>query len=82
MKKAPKDYIQEHYIPEKLKESSIFLNDYLFLYAEDFIRQDKISPIDIAQVGADVAVLMYSMKTKQFELCLFMENVVMNRFKS
>lgn len=71
MKKAPKDYIQEQYIPEKLKASSIFLNDYLFLYAEDFISQDEIGAIDIAQVGANVAVLMYNMKTKQFELCLF-----------
>jgi hypothetical protein len=70
LKKAPKDYIQEQYIPEKLKASSIFLNDYLFLYAEDFISQEKLGAIDIAQVGADVAVLMYSMKTKQFELCL------------
>lgn len=71
MKKAPKDYIQEHYIPKKLKASSIFLNDYLFLYAEDFISQDEIGAIDIAQVGANVAVLMYNMKIKQFELCLF-----------
>lgn len=71
LKKAPKDYIQEQYIPAKLKASSIFLNDYLFLYAEDFISQEKIEEIDIVQVGADVAVLMYSMKTKQFELCLF-----------
>lgn len=71
LKKSPKDYIQEQFIPEKLKASTIFLNDYLFLYAADFISPEKIAAIDIAKVSADVAVLRYNMKTKQFELSLF-----------
>lgn len=71
LKKSPIDYIQKQFIPEKLKASSIFLNDYLFLYAADFISPEKIEAIDIAQVSADVAVLRYNMKSKQFELSLF-----------
>jgi len=79
LKKAPKDYIQEQYIPEKLKASSIFLNDYLFLYAEDFISQEKIGAIDIAQVGADVAVLMYNRRPNNLNCVFSTENAVMNR---
>ena len=38
---------------------------------KDFVPETEISPLDIAQVGADVMVLKYNTSEKQFELNLF-----------
>lgn len=67
LKKSPADYS----LPSQLKSSSTFIGDNLYIYAKDMISEAEISAIDIAQVAADVAVLTYDKKTKEFTLSQF-----------
>jgi len=68
LKNTPKDYIN---MEESLKKTTVFIDEYLYLYAKDNLIETEISPLDIAGVNADVVVIKYNTKTKQFEMVLF-----------
>jgi hypothetical protein len=71
LQNAPKNFTQSHILPPTLQAKSTIVNKALFLFAKDFVSETEISPLDIAQVGADVMVLKYNTAEKQFELNLF-----------
>lgn len=68
LKNTPKDYIK---MEESLKKTTVFIDAYLYLYAKDNLIETEISPLNIAGVNADVVVIKYNTKTKQFEMDLF-----------
>lgn len=67
LKNSPKDLN----IEEALKKSTVLIGDYLYLYAKDNLSEKETNTLDIAGVGADVVVIKYNTKTKQFEMNLF-----------
>lgn len=69
LKKSPKDY--ESYMSKNLKSNSTFIDDYLYLYAKDNVKESEINYIDIVQVVVDAIVLKYNTKTNEFEMILF-----------
>jgi hypothetical protein len=69
LKKSPKDY--ESNISINLKPNSTFIDDYLYLYAKDNVKESEINYVDIVQVAADAIVLKYNTKTNEFEMNLF-----------
>jgi hypothetical protein len=69
LKKSPKDY--ESNMSINLKSNSTFIDDYLYLYAKDNVKESEINYVDIVQVAADAIVLKYNTKTNEFEMNLF-----------
>jgi hypothetical protein len=69
LEKSPKDY--EFGMPKNLESNSTFIDEYLYLYVEDNVKESEINNVDIAQVGADAVVLKYNTKTTEFEMNLF-----------
>ncbi|MEX0635929.1 MAG: hypothetical protein WD135_04105 [Ferruginibacter sp.] len=69
LKKSPKDY--ESNMSINLKPNSTFIDDYLYLYAKDNVKESEINYVDIVQVAADAIVLKYNTKTNEFEMSLF-----------
>lgn len=57
-------------VPEALEAETTFLNDYLYLYAEDQIDEELIGAIDVVEVFAD-AVIVACSSAGQFEMSLF-----------
>jgi len=68
-KKLPKDY--ESNVSINLKSNSTFIDEYLYLYARDNIKESEINYIDIVQVAPDVVIIKYNTKDKEFEMNLF-----------
>ena len=69
LEKSPKDY--EFGMPINLESNSSFIDEYLYLYVEDNVKESEINNVDIAQVGADAVVLKYNTKSSEFEMILF-----------
>ncbi|MFM7769335.1 MAG: hypothetical protein ACKO8Q_02130, partial [Bacteroidota bacterium] len=69
LKKSPKEY--EWNMPVNLKTSSTFIDDYLYLYVSDNVKESEINYIDIAQVTADAVVIKFNTKTNEFVMDLF-----------
>ena len=69
LKKSPKDYGTS--MPENLQPNSTFVDGDLYLFAKDNTSSSEMESVDIAGVGADVAVLKYNVKSNAFELDLF-----------
>jgi hypothetical protein len=70
LKKSPKDYSSG--MSEKLTPESTFLDESLYLYAKDFISENEMNKINVAEVMADAVVITYNTKSKQFEMNLFL----------
>ena len=66
---APEDFIMG--VPEGLEASTTFLEGSLMLYAEDNIPEEKMKPIDIAEVWADAVVIGYDLVDSAFVMSLF-----------
>lgn len=58
-------------IPEGLKESTTFINNDLYLYANDGFAVNELTGADILEIDADAAMLIYDETSKSFELSLF-----------
>lgn len=69
LKKSPKDY--ESNMSIHLKPNSTFIDDYLYLYAKDNVKESEINYVNIVQVAADAIVLKYNTKADEFEMSLF-----------
>ncbi len=69
LKKSPKDY--ESNMSINLNSKSTFIDEYLYLYAQDKVKESEINYVDIAQVSADAVVVKYNTKTNEFEINLF-----------
>ena len=54
-----------------LKPNSTFIDDDLYLYAKDNVKESEINYLDIVQVAADAIVIKYDTKTNKFEMRLF-----------
>lgn len=68
LRKSPKNYSS---LPGKLAGNSTFIGDNLYLYAKDGIAENEMASINVAEVIADVIVISYNKKSKQFEMNLF-----------
>lgn len=69
LKKAPKDY--ESNMSINLNSKSTFIDEYLYLYARDKVKESEINYVDIVQISADAVVIKYNTKTNKFEINLF-----------
>ncbi len=69
LKKSPKDY--ESHMSINLKSNSTFIDDDLYLYTKDNVKEPEINYVDIVQIAADVVVIKYNTKTNEFEMDLF-----------
>ena len=68
LKTNPEDFIGT--IPPELSKNTTFINDDLYLYAEDQIEEEAMDPIDIVQVWADAVLIKYS-SSGSLEMSLF-----------
>jgi hypothetical protein len=69
LKKSPKDY--ESNMSINLNSKSTFIDEYLYLYTKDKVKESEINYVDIVQVAADAVVIKYNTKTSEFEINLF-----------
>jgi hypothetical protein len=58
-------------IPSNLKPSTLFLEDNLYLFAQDNIQETELDPINIAQHFVNAVLIVYNTKSKHFEMTLF-----------
>lgn len=69
LKKSPKKYSSN--MAESLKANSTFIDDHLYLYADDSFKESDLADIDIAGAMANAALIKYNTKTMEFEMSLF-----------
>lgn len=67
LKNSPKDLNME----EDLTKTTVFIGEYLYLYAKDNLSENEINSLNIAYVGGDVVVIKYNINSEYFEMTLF-----------
>jgi hypothetical protein len=65
------DLIYSSEFPKELSDKSLFINEYLYLFAKGDLKPSEVDYMDINKTEGDMALLKYNLKEKQFELRLF-----------
>ena len=69
IKNSPQKY--SSYMSENLKPNSTYLDEYLYFFAKDHLKESEVEFLNIGGILADGVVVKYNTKSKEFELVLF-----------